>query len=188
MKGQRFYGVYSVFNPKLIVLQIITMQFLFYSCFSFLVLLFNFTFSLRLSMGQFFHQNMFSTETLYGFIALTSYGLMIPMIILFQIIVVEKANKVLDFTFTVFFIHFVISIFYNSTLFLNLGWFMINGITLVISVIMGEYICLKFEQREISLFENILGLSKGKDAKELKKKEADPSDSHIIELNDIKHT
>lgn len=141
----RFYGLYSNFNPKLITLQIICMEALFYLGLSILLIIFDTAFGLRFHIGQFFHHSTFNTDHLYGNIAIITYFLNVPIIICGLVFVVVKANKVLDFISTIFLIHLALCLYYNGLKFFNVGWFVINGICFLVNVIVGEYVCIRFE-------------------------------------------
>ena len=158
MSSSRFYGVYTNFNPKLIILQIICMQLLYYTALGFFLMIFDFSFAVPLHLGQFFHYSTFNTDHIYGNIAIISNFLNIPINIIGLIFIVVKANKVLDFILTQFIIHFFFCLVYNKYHTFNMGWILINGICGISSILIGEYICLKFEQKEIKFFENIIGL------------------------------
>ncbi len=183
---KRFYGMYSNFNSSLIILQIISMQMLFYSGLSLFYIFFDFTFGLPLHFGQFFHFSSFNTDHYYGIISIVSSFLNIPIIIIGLIYIVVKANKVLDFISTVYIIHLIICLFYNKFVFFNIGWIFINGVCFLMTVLIGEYICLKFEQQEIKFLENILSFVHKEIAPSKlkgKKKEHETAD---IELKEIK--
>jgi hypothetical protein len=75
--------------------------------------------------------------------------------------IVEKANKCFDFTFTTFFIHFIVTCsvykFPNT-----LNWWISHAALVTITVLAAEYFCLKLETQEIKLsFTHIL--EKGKE-------------------------
>lgn len=185
--------MYSNFNSGLILLQIISMQSLYYSGLSLFYTFFNFTFGLPLHFGQFFHFSSFNTDHYYGIISIVSAFLNIPVIIAGLIYIVVKANKVLDFVSTIYIIHLVICVFYNRFTFFNIGWIFINGVCFLITVLVGEYICIKFEQQEIKFLENILSFvhkeinpstKKGKKNEDSNRMTANSSTD--IELNEIK--
>jgi len=188
---KRFYGMYSNFNSSLILLQIVSMQALFYSGLSLFFIFFDFTFGLPLHFGQFFHFSSFNTDHSYGFISIASSFFNIPIIITGLIYIVVKANKVLDFVATIYFIHTLFCLFYNRLAFFNIGWIFINGVCFLTTVLVGEYICIKFEQQEIKFLENILSFVH-KEISPSKKKGNKKEEKHntgvceIIELNEIK--
>ena len=75
--------------------------------------------------------------------------------------IVEKANKCFDFTFTTFFIHFLLTCLIYKFPY-NLNWWIIHAAMVTLTVLAAEYFCLKIETAEISLnFGHIL--EKGKE-------------------------
>lgn len=153
---KRFYGMYSNFNSLLILLQILSMQTLYYSGLSLFYIFFDFTFGLPVHFGQFFHFSSFNTDHYYGIISIASSFFNIPIIIAGLIYIVVKANKVLDFIATIYLIHLLICLVYNKFNFFSIGWLFINGVCFLLTVLIGEYICIKFEQQEIKFLENIM--------------------------------
>ena len=182
--AKRFYGLYSNFNAKLILLQIACMELLYYSGLSFFFILFDFSFGLIFHFGQFFHHSAFNTDHMYGMVDILSNFLNIPVVIGGLIYIVVKANKVLDFVSTIYIIHTIVCLFYSGFHFFNFGWFIINFTTFLITVLLGEYICIRFEQQEIKIFENIFNMAGGTLPVRKSKKEKEETD---IELKEIQH-
>jgi len=174
MKGDRFLGLYAKFDAKLIILQMICNQLVYYCGLTLLFFILDFSFGVSPHFGQYFHYSVYSTDHIYGMIALVSNFLNMAVLIFGLYIIVEKANKVLDFVLTVYFFHFVSCAFYNKTIWLPWSWFVANGIFMIITIFAGEYVLLQGEQQEIKLFENIMSP---------KKKGFDESESNGIELN-----
>ena len=71
-------------------------------------------------------------------------------VILAQAYIVEKANKVLDFTVTIFLIH-LFAVWYTYRLPTTLSWWMTQGGLVTVTVFAGEYFCLWLETAEIKL-------------------------------------
>lgn len=143
--NNRFYGLYSNFNPKLILIQMASMQLLFYSSLSLFLILFDIAFGLPFHLGQFFDSTTFNTNHTYGTLSILAFILNIPIMIAGMVYIIVKANKVLDFIITVYFIHMLLCLLYNRFKFFSLGWFMVIGICVFVTVILGEYICIKIE-------------------------------------------
>jgi len=68
----------------------------------------------------------------------------VPVMIVGLSNIVVKANKVLDFTATVFGYHLIFSAIYSGS-FLDLKWLAINGAILLLTVLSGEYVCIRLE-------------------------------------------
>jgi len=158
MKGNRdrFLGLYSQFDPKLIVLQMICNQLVYYCGLTLLYVLLDTCFGLQFHIGQFFHFSIYNTDHMYGMISIISNIFNMVIVIIGLYVITEKANKVLDFMFTTYFVHFIVCVFYNGTIFLSWRWYIVNGILMVLTIFTGEYVLLHGEQQEIKLFEDML--------------------------------
>ena len=156
MSRDRFLGLYAQFNPKLILLQMACNQLVYYCGLMLFYLVFDFSFGVVPHIGQFFHFSIYSTTHSYGMISWVANFLNMFVVIAGLIFISEKANKVLDFVFTVYFFHMLSCIIYNKTIWLSWSWFITNGIFMTITIFAGEYVLIKFEQQEIKLFENLM--------------------------------
>lgn len=175
--SKRFLGLYSSFDPLLVILQIFSLQFLFYSGLSFLLVMLDFAFGLQIHFGQLFHFSCFNTDHLYGTIDLIAYFLNIPILIIGLIQIVVKASKILDFIATLFLIHLILCLIYNwGTPHKEElqkkeegggGWLFINFVVFLITVLVGEWICIKIEQKEIQLVDSMMGLGTRKKKNEM---------------------
>jgi len=150
-RKDRFLGLYAQFEPKLILLQMICHQILYYCGLTIFYLIFDISFGVRPHFGQFFHASIYDFSHTYGVIAMIANFLNIFVMIVGLIFITEKGNKVLDFVLTVYFFHFIICAFYTGTIFLGWSWFIFNGSFAVATILLGEYICLRLEQQEINL-------------------------------------
>ena len=84
----------------------------------------------------------------------------ICFMVLSQAYIVEKANKCLDFTLTVFIFHFIFTAFNYK--FPPFYWWVTHGIIVTVTVLASEFFCLKLETAEIKLSVNHI-LEKGKE-------------------------
>ena len=76
-------------------------------------------------------------------------------------IVIEKANKCLDFVNTVFLFHFLLTwIIYKFPTSFN--WWMFHALIITVTVLSSEYVCYKLETAEIKLSFNHI-IEKGKE-------------------------
>jgi hypothetical protein len=71
--------------------------------------------------------------------------------IMAEAFIVEKANKCLDFTLTVFIIHMVCVWTYSRKFPWSFEWWLINGGIIFVTTILAEWTCMKIEQQEIKL-------------------------------------
>ena len=65
-------------------------------------------------------------------------------------IIVEKSKKVLDFSLTLFMIHFMACVLYNGMP-ATWDWWIIHVLGTIMMVLMGEYLCSKRELDDIPL-------------------------------------
>ena len=68
----------------------------------------------------------------------------------FLCIVVERAKKCLDFTATLYIVHFFVCLF-HSGLPANVEWWVLHLTGLVIMAVLGEWLCMRREMRDIPL-------------------------------------
>ena len=97
----------------------------------------------------------------YSWPTLLAHLLNIPLVILALALLVEKANKCLDFTLTIFMFHVIFTcLLYRMPN--TLSWWLWHALTITVTVLSSEYVCLKIETAEIKLdFGHIV--EKGKD-------------------------
>lgn len=68
----------------------------------------------------------------------------------YMVYLIERAKKCLDFAATLFLFHLFISIVYGGWP-SSLTWWVVNGTGLVVMSLLGEYLCIKRELREIPI-------------------------------------
>ncbi len=154
--NNKFYnGMYSEFKPVLILSQIACLQCSYYAGLTLVVLMLNGAFGLPLHLGQYFHYSQFNTTTHYGTVGILSQVLNVPLTLFAHLFLVRKASKVLDFTTTTFFLHFLFCLFYNGFKFVSFGYFLIYAVIYVATVLSSEYLLIRHEQKEISLFSQL---------------------------------
>jgi hypothetical protein len=106
--GGKLYN--NKFDLAVCVMQIVCMQFAFCAGLVFWTLTFDYFYGLRPHIGQLFAPSAFDlTQTYFG-PTFISHLLTVPVMVLANAIIVEKANKCLDFTLTVYFYHFLASV------------------------------------------------------------------------------
>jgi hypothetical protein len=65
-------------------------------------------------------------------------------------VIVEKSKKCLDFSFTLFVVHFLIVCIYNGIP-STWDWWIVHILSMVSMVFLGEYLCAKREMEDIPL-------------------------------------
>lgn len=144
-----FYGT-QAFDPKLIAGQIVVLQTLFYMFEGLFVCIFYILFGSQLTLDSIFYfRNLTITNTMgWGniFIMLACTAGMAYVLVY----VVERAKKCLDFSFTLFFIHFCFCWIYGGFPD-TVEWWVINILCCILMTVLGERLCMNEEQKDISL-------------------------------------
>jgi hypothetical protein len=63
---------------------------------------------------------------------------------------IERAKKCLDFSATVYIVHLFICIIYGGWP-TSLTWWVVNGTGIAVMALLGEYLCIRRELREIPI-------------------------------------
>uniref|UniRef100_A0A1I8A4W2 Protein SYS1 homolog n=1 Tax=Steinernema glaseri TaxID=37863 RepID=A0A1I8A4W2_9BILA len=69
-------------------------------------------------------------------------------------VVVQRAKQCLDFVCTIHFWHLLAVICYARAFPTQISWWLLQLICIVISTVLGEYLCMRVETREIPLSTN----------------------------------
>ena len=121
----------------------------------------DFVFSLRPHLGQLFSPTAFDLTLNYSFVTIFANVLNMPLMVLAQAYIVEKANKCLDFIATIFFYHLLATCF-TFKFPTSLQWWLTHALLVTCTVLISEYVCLKLETAEIKLSVGNI-LEKGKE-------------------------
>lgn len=68
----------------------------------------------------------------------------------YLLFLIERAKKCLDFSTTLHIIHLFICIIYGGWPY-SMTWWLVNGTGIAIMALLGEYLCIKRELREIPI-------------------------------------
>ena len=150
MRKMSFYA--NIFDPKLVVGQIVAMQCLAYLSLSCIVWAFHELFATKLGLSQVFGTKSLgwdSSDSAAATAAAIINGLLIGLELS---IVVERAKKCLDFAVTFFFFHFIACWRYDSFPY-DWRWWAVNIGACILAAVSGEYLCMKKELREINVNE-----------------------------------
>ncbi|KAM3699837.1 hypothetical protein ACJW31_05G056000 [Castanea mollissima] len=144
-----FYGT-APWDPWLIVAQILCLQCLYYlSLGVFLTFLVGTRVS-RMSLVYFFDYAAVTTSTVTGWCVITSFLLSSLAGAGIMLYLIERAKKCLDFSATVYIIHLFICIIYGGWP-SSITWWVLNGTGVAVMALLGEYLCIKRELREIPI-------------------------------------
>ncbi|EFO25779.1 hypothetical protein LOAG_02701 [Loa loa] len=132
-----------VWDPGLIVSQIICMQTTFYTTQCILLVM--------LSVGGHYPslEQVFTTEaTLRG--AVTQL-LSVAICSLIMSKVIGRSKQCLDFTCTLHFWHLIVVTLYYKSIPTHVSWWLLQILSIVLCTVLGEYFCLQLESRDIYL-------------------------------------
>ncbi|KAG2282258.1 hypothetical protein Bca52824_053478 [Brassica carinata] len=144
-----FYGT-AVWDPWLIVAQIVCLQCSFYLSLGVFMILFLGLRVPRLSLVYFFDYATLTTSTLTGWCVIASFLCASLAGAVHMIFLVERARKCLDFSATLYIIHLFFCILYGGWP-SSMAWWVVNGTGLAVMALLAEYLCIKREQREIPM-------------------------------------
>ncbi|CAL5439844.1 unnamed protein product [Camellia sinensis] len=144
-----FYGS-VVWDPWLIVAQIVCLQCLYYLTLGFLLGILVGTRVSRLSLVYFFDYATVSASTVTGWCVIASILLSSLAGSVYMLHLIERAKKCLDFSATLYIIHLFICIV-NGGWPSSITWWVVNGTGLAVMALLGEYLCIRRELREIPI-------------------------------------
>eukprot|EP00121_Abeoforma_whisleri_P000764 Awhi_evm1s677 len=140
---------HSQFDPLLLVAQMIAMQSIFYFTFGlWLTLVTFFTNQLDVTLPMIFASHSMDRSELGWFTITASFCNAFSSAVALRY-VVARGKLCLDFTCTMYGFHLLISLWYDG--WHPLFWWIINIICVVITVVLGEYICMQHELQDIPI-------------------------------------
>ncbi|XAR67734.1 hypothetical protein NMG60_11002617 [Bertholletia excelsa] len=144
-----FYGPVA-WDPWLILAQIVCLQCLYYLTLGVFMTLLVGTRVSRLSLVYFFDYATVAASIVTGWCVIAAFLLSSLAGAVYLLYLIERAKKCLDFAATVYIIHLFICIAYGGWP-SSMTWWVVNGIGLAIMSLLGEYLCVKRELREIPI-------------------------------------
>ncbi|KAJ4851005.1 hypothetical protein Tsubulata_033568 [Turnera subulata] len=144
-----FYGA-VVWDPWLIVAQIVCLQCLYYLTLGFFLSFLVGSRVSRLSLVYFFDFATVTVSTVTGWCVITSFLLSSIAGAGYIVFLIERAKKCLDFAGTLYIIHLIICVVYGGWP-TSLVWWILNGTSFGVMALLGEYLCIKRELREIPI-------------------------------------
>ncbi|KAI3761553.1 hypothetical protein L1987_51972 [Smallanthus sonchifolius] len=144
-----FYGS-VVWDPWLIVAQIVCIQCLYYLTLGVFMTVLVGTRVSRMSLVYFFDYATITLSTFTGWCVIASFVLSSIAGAGFLLYWIERAKKCLDFSATLYIIHLCICVLYGGWP-SSITWWVVNGTGLAIMALLGEYLCIKRELREIPI-------------------------------------
>lgn len=144
-----FYGA-MVWDPWLIVAQIACLQCLHYLSLGGFLWLFVGTHVPTLTLAYFFSYEAITARTVTGWCTMLAFLCNAMAGAAFLLVIVERTKKCLDFTATLYVIHTFLCVVWGGVP-VTLIWWVLNGVCLVLMTVLGEWLCMRREQREIPL-------------------------------------
>mmetsp|Transcript_2402 Transcript_2402/g.3999 ORF Transcript_2402/g.3999 Transcript_2402/m.3999 type:complete len:151 (-) Transcript_2402:74-526(-) len=139
------------FDPLLISLQIVALQCFHYLAMGTVLGIFHAVFDINVSMDHFFTARFINFTTTTGFLA-TAAAILTGIAGAYLLsLIVEKAKKCVDFTFTLYLIHILVCCFYFQFP-LEWEWWAANVLSSVVMASLGEYLCSRNELEDIPLY------------------------------------
>ncbi|XP_051119168.1 uncharacterized protein LOC127243276 isoform X2 [Andrographis paniculata] len=144
-----FYGAVA-WDPWLIVAQIVCLQCLYYITLGSLMSILVGPRVSRMSLAYFFDFATVTASTVTGWCIIASFFLSSIVGAGFLVYLVERAKKCLDFSATVYIIHLFICFVYGGWP-SSITWWVVNISCLAVMALLGEYLCMRRELREIPI-------------------------------------
>ncbi|KAL3840907.1 hypothetical protein ACJIZ3_025498 [Penstemon smallii] len=144
-----FYGSVA-WDPWLIVAQIVCLQCLYYLTLGVFLSILVGTRVSKMSLVYFFDYATVTSSTVTGWCVMASFFFTSIAGAGFLVYLVERAKKCLDFSATIYLIHLFICIIYGGWP-SSITWWVVNLTCLAVMSLLGEYLCMKRELREIPI-------------------------------------
>ncbi|GFP99674.1 protein sys1 homolog [Phtheirospermum japonicum] len=144
-----FYGTVA-WDPWLIVAQIVCLQCLYYISLGLFLSILVGPRVTKMSLVYFFDFATVTASTSTGWCVVASIFLSSIAGAGFLVYLVERAKKCLDFAATLYIIHLFISFSYGGWP-TSVTWWVVNITSLAVMALLGEYLCMRRELREIPI-------------------------------------
>ncbi|KAL0484803.1 sys [Acrasis kona] len=139
-----------VFDTRMILFQIVTLQLAHYITLGILIMGVDFVLGVKPTVEQFFSYKAVNVSNRIGIATMISFFLNALSGSLLLFVVVQRSQKCLDFTITIYIVHFFICVFYKAFP-VYWEWWVCTIICIVAMITLGEYICYKREIRDIPI-------------------------------------
>ncbi|CAL5222219.1 g4551 [Coccomyxa viridis] len=144
-----FYGA-NVWDPWLILAQIVTVQCLFYLSFGLLLYVFLGPYVNHLALSHFFVASSINLYSFAGWMITATNLLNSLSVALSLMFVVERAKKCLDFAATCYVLHLAIVSMVGGFP-RTPTWWVVNGTAMAIAALLGEWLCVRRELQDIPM-------------------------------------
>ncbi|XP_071725017.1 uncharacterized protein [Rutidosis leptorrhynchoides] len=144
-----FYGA-TIWDPCLIVTQIVCLQCLYYLTLGVLLSILVGSHLSRMSLVYFFDYAALTTSTVTGWCVIVSFLLSSLAGSVYMLYLIERSKKCLDFSATLYIIHLFICIIYGGWP-ASITWWVVYGTCIAAMTCLGERLCMIRELRDITI-------------------------------------
>ncbi|XP_003936485.2 protein SYS1 homolog isoform X1 [Saimiri boliviensis] len=140
-----------VWDPLLILSQIVLMQTVYYGSLGLWLALVDGLVRSTPSLDQMFDAEILGFSTPPGRLSMMSFILNALTCALGLLYFIRRGKQCLDFTVTVHFFHLLGCWFYSSRFPSALTWWLVQAVCIALMAVIGEYLCMRTELKEIPL-------------------------------------
>ncbi|XP_063456944.1 protein SYS1 homolog isoform X3 [Pan paniscus] len=140
-----------VWDPVLILSQIVLMQTVYYGSLGLWLALVDGLVRSSPSLDQMFDAEILGFSTPPGRLSMMSFILNALTCALGLLYFIRRGKQCLDFTVTVHFFHLLGCWFYSSRFPSALTWWLVQAVCIALMAVIGEYLCMRTELKEIPL-------------------------------------
>ncbi|XP_061995125.1 uncharacterized protein LOC133713016 [Rosa rugosa] len=144
-----FYGA-LVWDPWLIIVQIVCLQCLHYLTLGLFLTILVGTRVSRMSLAYYFDFATLTVSTVTGRCVIASFVLTALAGAVYLLFLIERSKKCLDFSVTLYTVHLFICICYGGWP-SSITWWVVNGTGIGVMALLGEYLCIRRELQEIKI-------------------------------------
>ncbi|KAK9834018.1 hypothetical protein WJX81_003396 [Elliptochloris bilobata] len=149
LSGAMFYGA-QVWDPLLILAQIVTLQCLFYLSLGALLFLFVGPWVSRLALEHCLDDRYLNFHSFLGWMVTAANVANALVAAVCLVFVVGRAKKCLDFAATLYLLHLA-AVSAMSAIPSSFAWWAVNIWGMVLAAVLGEWLCLQRELQEIPI-------------------------------------
>ena len=142
----------KAFNPRLIFSQIVAMQCFHYVVLGFLVQVNYVVFGTSITLDRLFTDEYVGIWTAGGWADTTAILIASLVGSVLLAVIVEKSKKCLDFSVTLFMIHFILCTLYKGVP-ATWDWYIVHVLGTILMVLVGEYLCSRRELDDIPMLQ-----------------------------------